>query len=340
MTNKTSHIQSVVGQGRTDMGLLEVSQNQPRKVIFDGATYLVGAKTEEFSNNVIERMDINRLGDSVPGRALTYATLGNLLGEGSHTIKMMMGFPVQLMTATAKVLPIIDELRAWLIGTHSFSFAGVETTVTIEAVNFISQPKAAFVAYAYNDAGEITLTPEQQRATTGICDVGFNTVDLQVIKPNGRIDPKTTDGDDLGMRRAAEALQKSVFQMHGKAMSLHEADELLRAKESVVFIETLTGFHDVTPLVAQAKAQCADGVVQFLGNTWEKLSASVVLFAGGGAEALKTELLNQFPTGRVMPDPVMSIALGLGRWGRHVFGPSGLVVGLDPGFGGFKGVLL
>jgi len=66
-----------------------------------------------------------------------------------------------------------------------------------------------------------------------------------------------------------------------------------------------------------------------------------VLFAGGGAAALATELLQHYPHGMVLEDTLMANAIGLARAGwRRLSKVAPYVIGLDPGFGGFKAARL
>lgn len=343
---KTSHIQSIVGVGTLDTGLLQTRKlSRPDVIAFNEKTYLVGEHTSQYART-IERLDFSRLGDGPELKALTYATWGNLLGGGVKNISVMVGLPIEVMNNKTVALSIRRELRRWMVGklvkgrpsvTHLFSLNGTMSSVTVEKVNVMSQPSGTYCAWALNNAGGSAINEYRRRATVAICDIGFNTLDLFVRKANGEISPIHTRGDTLGMRRAAETLQEHVRRNHGVKLNLHQADALMRSKKPE--LETRDGFIDVTPEVEQARGIASAGVIQFLTTTWESLNASVILFTGGGAEALRSELLRHYPTGRVLPEPIMANALGLARYMR-MKGFSGDVVGLDPGFGGFKGVLL
>ena len=104
--NLTIHsisLSSVVGVGDTDLGLLSLGDlgrrgrvTQPHTIQFNDAAYLVGEGLTRFARPV-ERMDLQRLGDGPEARALTYATLGLLLGPGIHFASLMVGLPVEVM---------------------------------------------------------------------------------------------------------------------------------------------------------------------------------------------------------------------------------------------------
>lgn len=334
---KQSIIPSVVGIGSTNYGLLETRRNQrgkPHVVAFNGATYLVGEGVERYSR-VVERMDLLRLGDSQEARALTYATLGTLLGEGYHTISATVGFPVELMIDRDKARATLRTLQKWMVGEHSFDINGDAVTVNVLKINAASQPSGTYAAWALNDDGKSVLTEQDKRATVAICDPGFNTLDLQVIGPGGRLVGTHTGGETLGMRRAAEVLQE-LLERRGVRLSLHQCDDLIRNNTQEV--ETMGGFDNVGAEVAQARSRAESGIIAYLTRKWETLSASRILFTGGGSEAMKAALLQQYPTGRVLQNAVTANALGLARLARANY--EGPVIGLDPGFGSFKGVLI
>jgi hypothetical protein len=65
---------------------------------------------------------------------------------------------------------------------------------------------------------------------------------------------------------------------------------------------------------------------------------SRVLFTGGGSELLRKSMLKHFPFALVLPNAVMANATGCAYAGMlkwRDLNPE-LVIGLDPGFGGFK----
>ena len=97
------------------------------------------------------------------------------------------------------------------------------------------------------------------------------------------------------------------------------------------------GFPETPPCALQEAAPEASPAVFGIPSIPDPPGSSVI-FTGGGAKALKTGLLRPYPTARISEDPVMDNALGLARLARAKYG--GVVVGFDPGFGGFKAVLL
>ena len=103
------------------------------------------------------------------------------------------------------------------------------------------------------------------------------------------------------------------------SLSLHEADALARQRRPR--LHTAGGEIDLRAQVDQALATTAAAVVTFVERQWGNgRQFAHLLFTGGGAEALRTTLLRQYPQGVVLPNAVMANALGLARYAARVFG--------------------
>ena len=343
MTRKNAFIEAVVGIGTTELGGLDgldtgSRANLPDTIAWDAVQYLVGTGVHDYTNAIAERLDFRRLSEGPELIALTYATLGHLLGPGQHTLTgVVIGLPVEVMEQASAARSILNAWKQWLVGEHKFKLNKRNYTVAVQNVAVYSQPGGGFAAYAYNDQGQEAITPDQWRATTVIVDIGFNTLDVQAYQ-GGKTIRALTGGDTAGMRRAAEVLARTVGASYGVKLTPHQADAILRMERPE--IETRLGFVQVAAEVAQAKAQAAAGIASYLEN---KLSAangiSVIRAIGGGSASLRAELLRAYPQATIPADPVGENALGLARIGRRAW-KDGNVVGLDPGFGGFKAVLL
>jgi len=143
-TTETVVLPSVVGVGETELGLLSLGRlgrdtKRPHTIEWDGQSYLVGDHVGDFGRPV-ERMGFARLGDGLEPRALTYATLGLLLGRGNHAAALMVGLPVEVMSDKSLALSTRRALRRWLVGTHHFVMDGFPVTLTVERVQVLAQP--------------------------------------------------------------------------------------------------------------------------------------------------------------------------------------------------------
>jgi hypothetical protein len=343
-TMQAVQIPSTVGVGTTDLGGLTLGDfskghriEEPHLVRWGAnARYLVGPNVAEFARP-LETLDFRRFSDGLGMRALTYASLGRLLGPGEHTVSIMAGLPVEVLEDNDLAEQTKRGLRTWLEGEHTFTVDGAETHLLVERVASMAQPAGTFFAWGLNDQGAWAKSPEAFEKSVAICDVGFNTLDVFTLR-GGKIRRRYTGGDTAGMRRAVEMLLDALKTQYGVKYSLHEADALLRQGNPV--IDIASGRIDLTELVRDAKKAAAAGILAFLDEHWGNgKQFGEMLFTGGGAAALEDELLGAYPTGDVMLNPVMANAMGLSRYGRRVF-DSQIVIGFDPGFGGFKAVRL
>lgn len=342
MPGNTIVVPSVVGVGQTEMGLLSLGQfsrghkkEQPYAVTWDGASYLVGPHVHRFARPV-ERMDFQRLSDGVELRVLTYAALGLLLGPGQHRIQIVAGLPVDVMMDESLAKGTRRGLRSWLVGEHRFELDGEEHSFLVPLardVQVMAQPAGSYFAWGLSDRGQWRRSPRDLEVQVAICDIGFNTLDAFTIR-EGRPEARYTDGDTVGMRRAAEMFARSLRDQHGVKISLHEADQLLRQKTPRM--DVAGGEIDLAPLIEQALASTAGEIIAFLESRWETgKQFAHLFFTGGGSAMLHDYLKPQFPFGTLVASPVTDNALGLARYARRIFDGE-IAIGMDAGFGGFK----
>ena len=316
-------IPSVVGVGETELGMLSIGKlgrrrrrATPDKVAYEGITYLVGENVARFARPV-QRMDFLRLSDGPELRALFYNTIYWLLDEGRHEANLMIGLPVEVMADRGQARATLRGLRSWLVGEHHFSINDVAVALEVSNVQAMAQPAGAFFAWGLNDRGKWIQDREGLKASVAVCDIGFNTLDLFAVQ-GGEVVGRFTAGDTAGMRRAVEQL---VAQVRGKfevELSLHEADALMRERRPRIY--TAAGEINLRPLVNQARDTAAAGVVTFVEQRWGNgRQFAYLLFTGGGAESLHSELLKQYPHGVILPDPVTANAVGLARYAVRVF---------------------
>lgn len=316
-------IPSVVGVGETELGLLGLGNlgrrrrtRQPDQVAFEGVTYLVGEGVARYARPV-ERMDFLRLSDGPELRVLCYDAAFRLLGEGEHLANVIVGLPVEVMADREQARATLRALRRWMVARHLYDVNGAEVNLSVADVQVMAQPAGTFFAWGLNDRGRWVRSRADLKAPVGICDIGFNTLDIMAVE-GGEVVARFTGGDTAGMRRAAELVIHTVRGNHDLTLSLHEADELLRARRPRLY--TAQGEVDLGPLVDQARDATAAAVVTFVERQWGNgRQFPHLLFTGGGAEALRKALLAQYPHGVVLPDPVTANALGLARYAVRAF---------------------
>lgn len=348
ITMKATILPSQVGVGSTDMGMLSLGKMgaarrqtfQPHIIEWDKVSYIVGEGVDDFARP-IQRMDFLRLAEGSEARAMTYASLGLTLGAGErHTVAIMVGLPVEVMLNTSLAKETLRGLKSWLVGEHVFCLDGQETVVTVIGAKIMAQPAGSLFAWGMNDEGTWIRDVADLENALLVCDIGFNTLDLFAIQAH-RITRQFTGGDTAGIRRAAEMLMQTVRARYDVPITRLQADAFLRSSKPIFSYSG--GDEDLTPFVQQAigsaAAQIGDFVETKVGNGRQFRR---ILFSGGGAELIRQDLIKRYPHGEFLPNPVTANALGLARIARREpdWAGQSVIVGMDPGFGGFKLVAL
>lgn len=321
---KVVTVPSVVGTGSTELGLLDLAgvtgrrrrPDQPYHLAFEGVEFLVGPRVVDYTRPV-ERLDFQRLSDGAELRALTYATLFEMVDGGKQELNLVVGLPVEILQGP-DAREIVRQLQGWLVGRHRFAVDSQEAALNIRALRPMAQPVGAFFEWGLGLDGQWTRDKGDFMVPVAILDLGFNTLDLFTVQ-SGRINVRYTGGDTLGMRRAATALVESVRRQYQRPLSLHEADELLRRYVKVqgrrnVDLPLAGGQVDVRGLVRAALDTTAGEVTAFVERTWGNgRQFSHLLLAGGGCLALGDRLQQQMPHATLLDDPVTANARGLAR---------------------------
>ena len=333
-------IPAQIGFGTTDTGLLSRGflksrrTNLPYKVIVNEREYLVGPNVEMYATP-LQRMDFARLGDSAEQQALTYTALGLAMGFGEHpAAKIVVGFPVEVMKDEVKAKDVLKALRSWMIGTHRFQINDKDYAITVDKVTVIAQPLGGFYCWAINKEGKFRVPQTEMQGRILVVDIGFNTLDLYALK-NMELEPKYTTGDTAGVRRAAELLMQHIQREFDVRISRTEANALLLSDHPI--FESAGHGIDLTPVIHQVLDASATQITDICETTvGNGKQFSRVLFTGGGSELLRRHMLNHFPFALVVPNAVMANASGCAYAGRLKWPGAEVVIGLDPGFGGFK----
>ena len=320
---QTAYLPAVVGIGDTDIGLLSLgglgrrrNGHTPHAVSWNGARYLVGPHVARYARP-LQRLDFQRLADGPELRALTYGVLAQGLGPGEHGASLIIGLPVEVMADRELATATLKDLRKWLVGRHDFVVDDVRCQVTVHQVRALAQPVGAFFAWGLDDAGRWRRSPDDLKAPVGVCDIGFNTLDLFAVE-GGQVIARYTGGETLGMRRAAETLADLARRAYGVTLALPQADALLREKSPKVYVAGQAT--SVRPLVQQALDATAASALAYIERHWgDGRQFAHLLFTGGGSQALRKSLLRAYPHGVILPDPLTANAAGLARYARRVF---------------------
>ena len=272
------------------------SKRRPMEIASDFGSFYVGEGAHEHGRPV-ENLDFERLTGAPEMRALLYGSLAQyqkLYGTFDRPLSLMVGLPLQMMMgADAKAYQA--GVKGWLKGSHQFSADGEAMKLEVGQVRLTSQPVGALFDYVLDEDGRI----QADRASAmldevGVISVGFNTVELLVVKDQGAVE-RFTAGNTLGVRRLLELLNRDGL------FSLGELDEKVRAGRMKDELRT------ALPIWAR---EVNGEIERRWGQSFKRFVK--VIIVGGGALLLKDLLTAQFGVKAHVPNvPVLSIARGL-----------------------------
>ena len=344
---RTTQIISDVGLGTIEMGGLTLgrfsqgkSSATPHVIEFGDAQYLVGSHIADYGTS-INQLDHSRFLIGGPAeRSKLYGTLGSLLGEGEHTLSLMVGLPVSVVIGKSEEAR--SALKSWMEDTHVFKFNGQETVVHIERIHTTMQPLGTFFAWGLNDSGvwiQKDYNPKSNAfVEIAIGDIGFNTADALVIRDGKPIRGKTA-GEDIGMHTVSKLVKQMLWERHQAKFDLHTLDHLMRNGNNTIRIAS--GEIDLKTLFEEAKQNTAGRLLSFYSRdaNWDNGNQfATILFTGGGALSLGAHLLKGFPNAETFS--VMENAIGLARFARLFFRDAPVVASYDAGYGLCKAALL
>lgn len=285
------------GQGHLIDGVIGLkSRKRPMLVTGDFGSFYVGDAAHEHGRPV-ENLDFDRLTGAPEMKVLLYAALAQYqdeYGPFDEALSLMAGLPLQMMTGDS-AKDYQKGVKTWLKGKHEFTVDGITHSIDIEDVRQTSQPVGALFDYVLNDKAE--MIAERGSALldeVGVISVGFNTVELLVVKERGAVE-RFTSGNTIGVRRLLELINREGL------FSLGELDGKIRAGR-------LNG--EVKQALPIWSREVNGEIEKRWGQSHRRFAK--VLIVGGGALLLKEALTLQFGHKAWLPnDPVLSIARGL-----------------------------
>jgi hypothetical protein len=288
-------VSQVANNGRAHLadGIVGLkSRKRPILVAGDFGSFYVGPAAHEHGRPV-ENLDFDRLTGAPEMRVLLYAALAQYQDEHGpfdESLSLMVGLPLQMMTGES-AKDFQKGVKAWLVGTHEFNVDGVSHRIEVESVRQTSQPVGALFDYVMDEKLKVVADPRDE---VGVISVGFNTVELLVVKDGGAVE-RFTRGNTLGVRRLLDLINRDSL------YSLGELDGSLRAG----------GLRSEMKNALPVWSREVNGEIERVWGISHKRFAKV-LIVGGGALLLKEMLTLQFGHKAWLPsDPVLSIARGL-----------------------------
>lgn len=309
---------SVVGLGTADSGLLSVGlkrtkTKRPISIAWAAYTYLVGYYVYLHAQPV-ERLDFLRLARGAELQSLIYAGLWQLLGGGRHYVALLIGLPVSVMKDEAKAKVILQQLREWLIGEHNFSADKQSVSIVVTEVKVAAQPVGSYFAWSADVNGRWQQRREALTEAVGICDIGFNTLDLLAIV-NGQIGSYATQGNNLGMHRVADFIIDYVHKVQGFTLSMYQADRLMRTylEQGTCVLSHEGAEIPMHEVVKQAMNTSFFPLNEFIRRYWGENEFRYFLLTGGGALAYRNQLIEHYPHAYILPNAVSANAEGLAK---------------------------
>ncbi len=286
-TNGTQHLLNTVGLRQ---------RQRPLEIETEHGSFYIGEGAHDYGRP-IENLDFDRLTGAPEMKALLYGSLTHYqrqYGAIGRPIMMMVGLPLQMMSGeTAK--EYVNQMRTWLKGTHTWKADGQEQYAEIAEIKMTPQPVGALFDYVLDAEGK--FIPERAtilKQEVGVLSVGFNTLEMMVIRDSSVVERFTT-GKTVGVRRLLELLANPTG-----AYSLGEMDILLRR----------SGRLEIAPILQVWAREVNGEIEKHWGASLKRFAR--VLVVGGGTLLLKEALTRQFDGKAILPDePVLSIARGL-----------------------------
>ncbi len=285
------------GHGHLSDGILGL-KNRKRPLLVNGefGSFFVGDAAHEHGRPV-ENLDFDRLTGAPEMRVLLYAALAQYQDEHGPfdaPLSLMVGLPLQMMMGDS-AKDFQKGVKTWLKGSHEFSVDGISHAIQVEDVKQTSQAVGALFDYVLDDKGGILgERGSVMLDEVGVISVGFNTLELLVVKERGAVE-RFTRGNTLGVRRLLELLNRDGL------YSLGELDSMVRSG----------GLRSEMKQALPIWSREVNGEIEKVWGVSHRRFAKV-LITGGGALLLKEALTLQFGHKCWVPnDPVLSIARGL-----------------------------
>jgi len=284
------------GRGHYEGMLGLKSKRRPMEISSDFGSFYVGDGAHEHGRPV-ENLDFERLTGAPEMRALLYGSLAQfqkMYGKFDRPLSLMVGLPLQMMMG-ADAKQYQAGVKGWLKGPHQFTADGETVNIEIGQVRLTSQPVGALFDYVLDDEGRIQADRSNAMLDeVGVISVGFNTVELLVVKDQGAVE-RFTAGNTLGVRRLLELLNRDGL------WSLGELDEKVRGGR----------MRDELKQALPIWSREVNGEIERRWGQSYKRFVKVII-VGGGALLLKDMLTAQFGMKAHVPNlPVLSIARGL-----------------------------
>ena len=283
---------------------LKASKQTPLQIAYGGRSFYTGPRSHDFGRP-IEALDYERLTGAPEMVALFYGALTRLgdkmSAKGIDLSDLELNLVVGLPHGSLKGEDGDRNkaaVRRWMEGEHHWLADKKPNCANVASVKIGTQATGALFDYLLDDTGK--FIPDRKggfKGEVGVISIGFNTVELQVVRQKEEV-ARFTAGATVGVRRLLEIVNGAGL------YSLGELDSLLR-----------TGQLDVSTALSTWEREVVGFIESKWGEQWKRFAA--VLLVGGGVKLLENSLPYKFNGKAVIADqPVLAIARGLMKLGK------------------------
>lgn len=276
------------------------NRKRPAKVMTHQGEYLVGVGAHDFGR-AVENLDFERLTGTPELQALFYATLSQLFNrQVPKQMTLLIGLPIGAMSGESGK-ETIKRIKDFFRAAHEWQIEDESQRTSVEQVEVTGQPVGAVLEYFLNaDGSAHPVRREDYKKEVGVINLGMSTVDLLSCR-QGQVIERMTGGDTLGVQEMLIELSQQT------GYTLAELDEQLRRQQL-----------DLSQLLPVWERRVFGYIGKVWGTSYRRFAR--VIATGGGTYLLQDALMRRFGSRLyIAPDPVMSTAIGLYRFGlKHL----------------------
>lgn len=226
--------------------------------------------------------------------ALTECTLG------SPEIKIVTGLPVSFYSDR-------EIVRTRLLGEHKVQRESRRAqSLRITHCRVIPQPFGTLLSMCLGNHGRV-IDQELATGNVGVIDVGGKTTNLLSVSRLSEISRETVSVP-LGAWDVVRAV-KTWLAEHCPALNLrdHQVNTAIVNREVSYYGKSV----DLSDIVDRTLSPMAEQVLSEATQLWNGgAGLNVILITGGGARLLGPRIVERFPHGMVVGDPIFGNALG------------------------------
>lgn len=289
--------QIAISDGRhLNMGSIKGLKNKkrPPEITTQHGTFYVGEGAHDYGR-AVEYIDFERLTGTPEMQALFYGSLTNYIHTYGHfdaPLTLAVGLPIGMMNGS-DAHNNAAAVKRWMLGPHTWMTDGKEYHAEVCDVRHVPQAVGALFDYVLDGEGKFIRDRSRLlNLEVGVVSVGFNTIEMLVIRDHAPVE-NFTAGRTVGVRRLLELINPD------ESYTLGELDTLLRANR--------LDYKEALPVWAR---EVTGEINRQWGRALPRFANIIVV--GGGAVLIREQIIERFDGKVIIPeDPVLSIARGL-----------------------------